>query len=89
MTSNLNNKKRGVSSQKTIKPIKRQSPIKTIGKQTDQVLTMSSKDLLEKQPNSKAKRNGLSNKNTNDKLKTNNRLTSQRIKTNVNSDCYN
>lgn len=73
MTSNLNNKKRGVSSQKTIKPIKRQSPIKTIGKQTDQVLTMSSKDLLEKQPNSKAKRNGLSNKNTNDKLKTNNR----------------
>lgn len=73
MTSNLNNKKRGVSSQKTIKPIKRQSPIKTIGKQTDQVLTMSNKDLLEKQPNSKAKRNGLSNKNTNDKLKTNNR----------------
>ena len=73
MTSNLNNKKRGVSSQKTIKPIKRQSPIKTIGKQTDQVLTMSSKDLLEKQPNSKAKRNGLSSKNTNDKLKTNNR----------------
>lgn len=73
MTSNLNNKKRGVSSQKTIKPIKRQSPIKTIAKQTDQVLTMSSKDLLEKQPNSKAKRNGLSNKNTNDKLKTNNR----------------
>lgn len=73
MTSNLNNKKRGVSSQKTIKPIKRQPPIKTIGKQTDQVLTMSSKDLLEKQPNSKAKRNGLSNKNTNDKLKTNNR----------------
>ena len=73
MTSNLNNKKRGVSSQKTIKPIKRQSPIKIIGKQTDQVLTMSNKDLLEKQPNSKAKRNGLSNKNTNDKLKTNNR----------------
>lgn len=73
MTSNLNNKKRGVSSQKTIKPIKRQSPIKAIGKQTDQVLTMSSKDLLGKQPNSKAKRNGLSNKNTNDKLKTNSR----------------
>ena len=88
MTSNLNNKKRGVSSQKTIKPIKRQSPIKTIGKQTDQVLTMSSKDLLEKQPNSKAKRNGLSNKNTNDKLKTNNRSKekSKKEKNNLNDN---
>ena len=88
MTSNLNNKKRGVSSQKTIKPIKRQSPIKTIGKQTDQVLTMSNKDLLEKQPNSKAKRNGLSNKNTNDKLKTNNRSKekSKKEKNNLNDN---
>ena len=88
MTSNLNNKKRGVSSQKTIKPIKRQSPIKTIGKQTDQVLTMSSKDLLEKQPNSKAKRSGLSNKNTNDKLKTNNRSKekSKKEKNNLNDN---
>ncbi len=73
MTSEFNNKKRGSSSQKTIKSIKRQSPMKTIGKQTDQVLTMNSNDLLGEKSNSKNKRDGLTNKFDNNKTRNNNK----------------